>query len=161
MDRRKGFTLMEMSIVLFLVVIIGSMVVSFSIMMNRRVNANGDKLNLIQETDDIETVLENWIEDRIGEGAVFSIVEGKLNANVDGVNHVALIEDNSFLLKVGDDVKTSIELEIINELQFSIENKGERQIFICSASYELNEQVSNYTFTIYSRVGQTIVGGGA
>lgn len=160
MNRRKGFTLMEMSIVLLLVAIIGSMVVSFSVMMNKRVKANQFKLNIIQETDNIETMLESWIDDKLVLGAEFIASDGVLTANASGHTHTAKIEGNKFKLLLDGSATNYLELEAITKLNFSLEQKGEKILFICSVFYTLNEIEQSYVFTINSRVGQTLNGEG-
>lgn len=64
MNRRRGFTIMELSVTLVLIALLGVTVASFTVMMRRRVESNRDKLNMLYEMDAVEARAEQWVKKR-------------------------------------------------------------------------------------------------
>lgn len=159
MRNKKGFTLAELSIVLALVAVISAVVVSFTVMMSERTKANQYKLNLIQELDFVETTIEGFVDSVGGANAVFDdSSSGVLSADVGGNTHsIGFSVDSSVLTVSRPDISEySITLETINGLSFKVVSSGNESLIICTATYFDNNALISQSFTVFSRVGQTV-----
>ena len=159
MRNKKGFTLAELSIVLALVAVISAVVVSFAIMMSERTKANQYKLNLIQELDFVETTIEGFVDSVGGANAVFDdSSSGVLSADVGGNTHsISFSVDSSVLTVSRPDISEySITLETINGLSFKVVSSANESLIMCTATYFDNNALIRQTFTVFSRVGQTV-----
>ena len=74
MSKRRGFTLLELSVTLVLIALIGVTVASFTVMMRRRAESNRYKLTMLGEMEVVESTAEQWVESQIIAGE--SISEG-------------------------------------------------------------------------------------
>lgn len=113
--RRKGTTLMELSVVLALVAIVSALVVSFSVLMSQRVALSTTRLNAMNDMESVDAFVEGWLGRMKLLGAELSLVvnesidettgettnQTKLKAGKDGKEYILFFDENAFML-IGD-----------------------------------------------------------
>lgn len=164
---KRGFTLIELSIVLALVAIISVMVVSFSLLASKRTKDSEKALNFMQDTTAVESVMEGWIDDMERAGATFSIEQERLVATVSGEQFTPSIENEKLVVIFSDGEKTEIDVTSFFTMTCDIKsNASGEQMFIFSLHYTEDEggvtSARQFKFVINSYVGNNVsVGGGA
>ena len=61
MNRKKGMTLAEIVVVLAVVAIVSTIVVSFSLMVNRKAQISRNKVDVVGEITLVEKLVDNWV----------------------------------------------------------------------------------------------------
>ena len=148
---KKGMTLVELSVVLAVVAVISSMVVSFSVLISRRSSAAGERLDVMGDVAAIQAIVENWVDDRLIEGAEISVGDGLTV----GEQTLAFDEATSTLtgtVPVGDALVYSahavknVTFEVINS---TIQGNSDFIIF-CTLFYGDGEE---FTFAVNPFIG--------
>lgn len=173
---KKGFTLMELSIVIALVAIAVVMVSTFCIMADRR---NAESNRSIQVTNDItvtEVIVENWINELLSKGATLSLSES-------GDSIVATLGEDSYELSftpseenggkessgelLGEYTDTqksfSYTTSTVKAISFSMLENGENgaRLITCTVTYDPSinsnpSKIKTYAFCVNSRIGETV-----
>lgn len=172
--QKKGFTLMELSIVIALVAIAVVMVSTFCIMADRR---NAESNRSIQVTNDItvtEVIVENWIDELLSKGAALSLSES-------GDAIVATLGEDSYELSftpseenggkessgklLGEYIDTqksfSYTTSTVKAISFSMLEKEGARLITCAVTYDPSinsnpSKIKTYAFCVNSRIGETV-----
>ena len=161
--RRAGVSIAEMCIVLAILAIVGTLVVSFSLMVSGRASAGADKLNGADDLERSQVILEAWVDRMVGLGAQFTADETGLSATVGGQTYQVALQEGALLAPLPDGQTLSCPLSATKGLRFSqmTQAQGNPLIFctiVCSVtSASGNENLTANTFTVFSRVGETVI----
>lgn len=82
---KRGFTLVELSIVLALIAIITGMTVTFSVLMNKFAAENTEKYDFLQDCAVVEKAIIEWVAENSDAKTVFTIDADKKALNL--INH--------------------------------------------------------------------------
>ena len=157
---KKGVTLAEICVVLAVISIVSTMVISFSLMVNKRVAAAKVKLDIISELSVSESLVESWVDKLTLAGAEFSTDGSSLSASIDETVYTCRFDGESFtgLLPDGDDI--SFTTETVKNITFDISKKENDIIFFCSITYSFpygnSEKEETVTFCVNPYIGDTL-----
>ncbi len=157
---KKGVTLLELSVTLFLLAIVSASVVTFSILVSNRVKANTDKLSLMQDVIKAEKIVDDWIKEVSYLGGEVAVTEGALITTIGGESYSLSLSEGIILGKLPQEDR-SADLSIVNKMTFSIEEKLGDKLYFCAMGYSLGEGVEDvFVFTVNPKVGEIITQGG-
>jgi prepilin-type N-terminal cleavage/methylation domain-containing protein len=149
---KKGMTLVELSVVLAVVAVISSMVISFSVLISRRSSAAGKRLDVMEDTAAIQTVVENWVDGRLTDGVGFLVADGGLTAGEQTLTFDISTSTLKGTVPDGDDfiyyaqAVKNVTFEVINS---TLQENSDFIIF-CTLSYGDGEK---FTFTVNPFIG--------
>lgn len=170
---RRGFTLLELSIVIALVAIAVVMVSTFCIVTDHRVRESRRSLAVTNDITVTETIAEGWIELFLSQGADFSVEDQTLIAHVGEDSYklsFALSEDKKGTVgELRGEIPTEDPIEAkrytyttsaVKAISFSAEEKDGRYIFfcemLCDPTLNANEsKFKKFVFCVNSHVGET------
>ncbi len=157
-NRRKGFTLAELAVVLAVLAIVITMVASFDALMHQRRKVSQAKLDVMNDIKLAEALIENFLE------------ENKISNINNGANDVAdtkitasekVLEFSNHTLKVGT---SEIMLEKVTDVRFDsfVNDEGKDNIYFCTIEYTLpgKDVPETYTFCVDPSIGETDGGSG-
>ena len=147
---RRGVTLMELCIVIALVAILSTMVVSFSVLTNRRSRAAEARLSAMQEIAEIEVVVEAWFG-RMNIG-IAEAAPSEDKKSLTCVGGVLWFEDSRLTGTVTGESGYSLPVEYVTGVEFS--QSGE--VYFCRVMYEVSGEGESITFCVNPRVGETV-----
>lgn len=162
--RRAGVSIAEMCIVLAILAIVGTLVVSFSLMVSARASAGADKLNGAEDLQVSQAILDAWVDRMIGLGAQFAADETGLSATVDGQTYQVVLQEGALIAPLPDGQALSCPISTAEAFRFSqmTQTSGNPLIFctiVCSVNTTSGHKtLTENTFTIYSRVGEVVAG---
>jgi len=149
---KKGFTILELCIVLAILSIISVLTVSFSLVSNKLTKSTTKKFALMQEIDIVQSFLDDWTGDM-----------NLLSKNFfDGDRLTVQIEESSYYFEIKDGIlnfthpekqETSFKFDAILSARFEVITKGEQLFFVCHANFDDQEV---FTFFVYPRVGSEV-----
>lgn len=93
---KRGFTLVELSIVLALIAIITGMTVTFSVLMNKFAAENTEKYDFLQDCAVVEKAIIEWVAENSTTDTKLSIGEKSLTIINDSEERKAYIVDGAF-----------------------------------------------------------------
>lgn len=153
---KKGVTLLELSITLFLLAIVSASVVTFSILITKRVDANNDKLSFMQDVIKTEEVASFWLDEVYSLGGEVLLEEGNLVSTIGGESYFIKFIDGNLQYTLPDK-DNSLALSVVSGITFSIKEKEGDELYFCSLSYSFSEgKEEKYLFTINPKVGEVI-----
>ena len=161
---KKGVTLLELSVVMFIMAIVSALIVGISLSMSNRVKNNNDKLALTNEITLTKNTLKSWVDEfSANSGVSFSLSneKDKIIAKISENEYsISLINGVLTAEKEGDNV--ALNLDKIYNLSFDIETFNEDQLFFCTLSYKENEKATDgvFVFSYNPKVGDVVVVGG-
>lgn len=160
---KKGITLLELSVVMFIMAILSAIIVGISISMSNRVKNNNDKLALTNEITLTKNTLKSWVDEfSATNGVSFSLSneKDKIIAKISENEYSLSLNSTGVLTaeKEGDNV--ALNLDKIYNLSFDIETFNEDQLFFCTLSYKENEKDGVFVFSYNPKVGDVVVAGG-
>lgn len=175
LKKRKGSTLVELSVVIAMVAIISAIVVSFSVSVNNKVTVTNAKLNANSDLALIETIVETWITKQTENKALFYISESeddKIFAKVEETEYLLSFKDgmltgmmsNSETLSCNTETVKSVKFDFISK-SFNGESETKNQsansaeydiLFYCTVNYTLSykEEINSYVFCVNPHVGE-------
>ena len=161
-ERKKGATLIELTIVLAVLAIVSTMIVSFSVFLSARVDTSVKANSLMQDVVSIKATFESWVNDLTEEQATFSCEDASsLKATVNSSEYSITITDNvlSATMPSGEDI--TINLEVVNTLTFNVVENGSKTqtLFICKAHYWADDKLQYFSFTVNPFVSDVVQGG--
>ena len=145
---KRGFTLVELVVVLGVIAIVSTIVASYATVVR---NTNKLAINRLDATNELqvaESVIENWLE----RNPEASLEDGILKFADDSLSY-----SGSVLIFGKDDDKTSLNFEFIEKIEFKVVNatSSDNKLFICTITYEVTSE-DTYTFCVDPFVGETI-----
>ena len=148
---KSGFTLVELSIVMTLLVIVTAMIVSFSVLMNKFSSQSKAEYDFLEEYATLKEELSTWIAENDVSGAEFVVMmEGQMLSVGDHSDQAIFANGVLTLGTIGEGHNTAFEQ--IKEIRF---NKNDKLIK-CSVTSQAGQESS---FVVSLRCG-TVVGGG-
>ena len=161
-NRRNGFTLLELCIVLALVAIVSTIVTSFCLVIHQRSAISRARLDIVNEVNAVETFIEKWADKMSEQGAVFGKAEdGSLVATVNNADYGASFANGEFKAFVPDgDKEMAFATTRIESIAFGVVSEDEDTIFFCTATALLPQvngeaKEEKYTFCVNSRIGES------
>lgn len=150
--KKRGFTLMELSIVIALVAILGTVIISFSSLMSKRTAQNTERVGFMQEFNMVETAVESFIDKGVlGGGVVVSDTTLSYNGEKQSVLSYSMAD--GMLKTVIDGVEDNLSLDYIIDIKFSSKTNSDKTLYYCSVTDNLENVL---TFIVYPRVGGTV-----
>ncbi len=173
--RKKGTTLVEIAVVLAVISIISTIVISFSLMVGRRVRVSRAKLEAMQDVKVIETIAEGWINVMRENGATFTVENNMLKAEIPSNDDPFTLSYDSAAKTLmgtlpGDRVPMTYISERVTSIGFDISpispteniNPGASVLFFFHAEYSVpfmgdgSDKTFDYNFCVNPRVGHII-----
>ncbi len=156
---KKGFTLVELSVVIALVAIISAMVLSHVIMISNRTSTNAKKISLMQDVVKTEALVSSWLNDVYLLDGETTVLNGNVKATISGEEYTLTLSDGKLKCKLPEGEKEAT-LEIASSITFHIEEKSGEKLYFCTLSYALkkgdNASLDKYVFTVNPKIGETI-----
>ena len=153
---KKAFTLLELSIVIALVSIVGSAVVSLCVLVSNAAHKNSTHLAFMQEVTLVQTLVQNFADDE--------------NNHANDIEKIKEIEtlsiSNEGIFKFNNKDYT---FDTINNIEFTVDVIKDGEIvkdFLIICTLTLNgdyatDGTNTFTFAVNSYVGENISTGGA
>ena len=155
--RKKGATLMELTVVLAVLSIITTMVVTFSIFLGERTKATVKSNDLMQEIVSIKAVVENWTNDLSYNDAIFSLENSStMVGEVNGAKYYLSLSDNRLSANLSNGENLYCSVTAFDALTFNIQENATQTLFICKAFYTANDTVQYISFTVNPFVGDVV-----
>lgn len=170
--RKKGTTLVELAVVLAVISIISTIVISFSLMVGRRVRVSRAKLEAMQDVKVIETIAEGWINVMRENGATFTVENNMLKAEIPSNGDPFTLSYDSAAKTLtgtlsGDRAPMTYISERVTSIGFDIYpteniNPGASVLFFFHAEYSVpfvddgSDKTFDYIFCVNPRVGHII-----
>ena len=149
MNRKKGMTLAEIVVVLAVVAIVSTIVVSFSLMVNRKAQISRNKVDVVGEITLVEKLVDNWV------------YQQTLNSNELTIGTDDIISSNGDKLSLIDNKILGYEVENIESITFEKYEKNNDMLIICTINYYLlnsagNKDINSYVFCINEYIGDIV-----
>ena len=142
-SNRRGFTLVELTLVMAVLAIVLVMVTSFTAMVTGSRELSAARLKALQDIRVAESIIENFIEGNNG----VSIENSTLKA---GENTLAFNpESKTLVVKDG----ASLTLERVESITFDTYGEDAEKIYYCTIHYTVVDHDYDYTFCVYSYAG--------
>ena len=144
---KKGFTLVELSVVLALIGILTAMIATFSVLMrNHAANTQAD-YEFLEDRSRIKTVIKDWVAENDVEGAVFSVSsDGELS--VSNAQNVSRVSFSNGVLSLGE--KNVASFNSVDDISFS----SAGGLVKCVISYiDSDKREAEASFVFSLRVG--------
>ena len=155
--RKKGATLMELTVVLAVLSIITTMVVTFSIFLGERTKATVKSNDLMQEVVSIKAVVEKWVNDLSENDAIFSIENSTtIVAETDGSKYYLTLNGNLLSANLFNNENLFCTINAFDTLAFNIQKNSGQTLFICRAFYSSENLVQYFSFTVNPFVGDVV-----
>ncbi|MBQ3116518.1 MAG: type II secretion system protein [Clostridia bacterium] len=165
--KRRGFTVLELSIVLALVAIIGVMTVTFTILISKRAKESKSALEFAEQTASVERTAKLWLDQMQRADATFVVEQNRLSAVVLDKEAFIEIKDGKFTVALLDGTSSSIDAGRFTGLECEIKTNAKNEEFFVFSLLYLKQSgdetsIERYVFVIDTFVGDTIlIGGGA
>ncbi len=152
MNRKKGMTLAEIVVVLAVIAIVSTIVVSFSLMVNRKSQISRNKVEVVGEINLVEKLVDSWVYQQILSSNELVIEASRITSSND--DELSLI-DNKIL---------GYEVTNIESITFEKYEKNNDMLIICTINYYLlnsagNKDINSYVFCINEYIGDIIYTG--
>lgn len=150
---KRGFTLVELSVVLALVALLSTMVVSFSVFFSGFVNGNNAEYDYLEDHAALKDSLCTWLAEQDGEQSIFTPSADGLTVT-NGTSQTVTFSDG--VLTMGE--STVKNLDGIHAVRFSVD---EDETLIKCETFRFSDsgKKTACTFVFYVRCG-TVEGGG-
>ena len=148
---KKAFTLLELSIVIALVSIVGSAVVSLCVLVSNAAHKNSTHLAFMQEVTLVQTLVQNFADD-----------ENNHANNIEKIKEIETLSiSNEGIFKFNNKDYT---FDTINKIEFTVDINNGDFLIICKLSLNgdyATDGTNTFTFAVNSYVGENISTGGA
>ena len=150
-NRRKGFTLAELAVVLAVLAIVITMVASFDALMHQRRKVSQAKLDAMNDIKLAEALIENWFETNEIQTINLTTATNTNEKELSFSDHI---------LRAGD-AKVTLEKVTNITFKFKFESDGDK-IYFCTIEYTLpgKDAPETYTFCVDPSIGETNGGSG-
>ena len=172
-EKKKGFTLVELVIVLAVLVIAAGMAITFSTMMHGAQSVSNARYEALQNVRTAESLIEGFIENNAGNATEVTFENNTfLFKNDDNV----IAKFNFFnsnvvkilMITVGNDNPVQMQVEHIENISFEVvnangdvcTNEGDKigittdTLYYCTIEYSVAETTYTYTFCVNPYVGE-------
>lgn len=145
---KKGFTIVELVIVLAVLVIASGMVVTFSSMMHGAQSVSNARYEALQDVRTAESLIEGFIENNADKG-LFILDDGSKLSYKEGVGEdekvysVFFTNAKAFVM-AGNEV---LFLESIDSIEFKIYEGTTDTLYYCTITYSVADAPHSYTYT--------------
>lgn len=139
---KGGFTLAELSVVLAIVAIVGTMVASFSGMMGKHRDSIEDQYDFLNDCATFKNTFLVWVSEYDTAGATFTVDGGKLAVDGKKVEFSSIAGTLSFAGKKLENLKS------IREVKFTAE--GELIKCTLTAKEDADKTESSFVFSLRS-----------
>ena len=159
---RAGMSVAELCVVLAVLSIVGTLVVSFSAMVNARASASATKLNAAEDLKMSQTILDAWADHMAGLDAQFTAGDTGLSAIAGGEVYQVTLEDGVLRAALPEGQQLACPVSTAEEFRFQqMTRPGGNPLIFCTLVYSVNNPagtdiVMEETFTILSRVGEAV-----
>lgn len=161
----RGFTLTELTIVLAVLVIVSTMIVSFTVMVSNSRELSSARLDALDDVRVAEALIEKFIEgNKIttsfeDENKVPITVENKLESTNKSIEFSKLENDeNKLVITDSGNVETTITLERVTKITFEYYGNNTDGIYYCTIGYIVGNHNYDYTFCVNPYVGENVGG---
>ena len=142
-SNRRGFTLVELTLVMAVLAIVLVMVTSFTAMVTGSRELSAARLEALQDIKVAESIIENFIEEN-------GDVEYSVNSLTAGENTLAFNpESKTLVVKDG----ATLTLERVESITFDTYGEGAEKIYYCTIHYTVVDHDYDYKFCVYSYAG--------
>lgn len=162
-NNKRGFTLVELTIVMALLAIVTGITVSFSVLMKDVTADNRDEYEFLEQNIELKEAICAWVAENDVEGSKFTANGDTLIVENAG-KEMTLRLSNGRLYYSDDEQQKNIVLETdldeITRMIFSV--KGDKKLLKCETIHENDEgnTVLTNAFVISLRLGTMIDTGG-
>lgn len=142
-SNRRGFTLVELTLVMAVLAIVLVMVTSFTAMVTGSRELSAARLKALQDIRVAESIIENFIEGNNGvsiENSTLKAGENTLEFNP---------ESKTLVVKDG----ATLTLERVESITFDTYGEDAEKIYYCTIHYTVVDHDYDYTFCVYSYAG--------
>lgn len=154
---KRGFTLVELAVVLALVALLSTMVVSFSVFFSGFVNGNNAEYDYLEDHAALKDSLCTWLAEQDGAQSIFTpSADGRsLTVTANGTSSQTVTFSDGVLTMGGSTVKN---LDGIHAVHFSVD-EDETLIKCETFRFSGSGKKTACTFVFYVRCGK-VAGGG-
>lgn len=146
-SNKKGFTLVEMSVVLVLIALVSIMIISFSVLIERYIQKNNGAYNFYEECDELKRILFELVQREDEEGKVCK-VEG---TSLKGDGYSVTFRGYALVITI-DGTESRKEFGEIEKISFVVADT--KNAVLCTAVQGGDEEDKNVqTFLITMRCG--------
>ena len=163
-NKKSGFTLSELCIVLALVAVVATIVTSFCLVIHQRSAISRARLDIVNEVTVLEAYAQSWVDEMTEQKAVFEKDDksGALKATVGSDTYKLSLNIEGVLEGERSESVMTFSTTRINSVTFDVVEKegGGDCIFFCTVTALLpqtngGEKTEVYTFCINSRIGES------
>ena len=161
-QKRAGMSVAELCVVLAVLSIVGTLVVSFSAMVNARASASATKLNAAEDLKMSQTILQSWADRMTALDAQFTAGEAGLSAIAGGEIYPVTLEDDVLRAAIPEGQQLACPITTAEEFRFQQMTRADgNPLIFCTLVYSVKNPagapfVMEETFTILSRVGEAV-----
>ena len=161
-NSKRGFTLVELTIVMALVVIVSAITVSFSVMMKDLTAGNRDEYQFMEQHDTLKEEISNWVAENDLKGSKFTVFGDRVMVELEDGTVKTLRFSNGALYysdtKLNKNVILAKELDEIDYISFSMQVKGEKRLLQCVTAHNNEDSQTTVTnlFVLSLRFGNMV-----
>lgn len=143
-EKRRGFTLTELAVVLAVMAIVTALSLTFSSLLSERSKEGEALLEAMNDIAVAESAIESWLnkntEIEIESGAALKSTDGTRSVKIEGGK--LFVNENAIYT-----------FERVTDMTFAKQEQNENTIYFCSVAYTLPKQAEkeNYTFSVYKQ----------
>lgn len=158
-NNKRGFTLVELAIVMGILVIVTGITVSFSVLMKDVTADNRDEYEFLEQNTELKDAICAWVAENDVAGSTFTAKGDTLTVENSG-KKMTLRLSNGRLLYYDDESKKNVVLETdldeIDQMIFSVE--GGQKLLRCGTNHMNDEEKTVLTnaFVISLRLGTMV-----
>lgn len=161
-EKKKGFTIVELVIVLAVLVIAAGMVVTFSSMMHGAQGVSNARYEALQDVRVAESLIESFIENNVGAASDVGLIENR-SLSFTHKNDAEKTAKISFhysnfvkiiTVKGYDTEPVTMQFEHIKDITFMMVEATTDTLYYCTITYDVGGTDFNYTFCVNPYVGE-------
>ena len=161
-EKKKGFTLVELVIVLAVLVIAAGMAITFSTMMHGAQSVSNARYEALQDVRTAESLIEGFIENNVGDASDVGSIENRslsFTHKNDAEKTAKISFHYSNVVKIitvkGYDTEpVTMQFEHIKDITFMMVEATTDTLYYCTIEYSVAETPYTYTFCVNPYVGE-------
>ena len=163
-NNKRGFTLVEFTIVLGILVIVMGITVSFSVLMKGVAADNREEIEFLEQNVELKEAICAWVAENDVKGSTFITKGDALTVTFDGSDRekTIRISDDGMLVcsdtELQEDLILRVNLDEIDQMLFFVE--GDKRLLRCVTSHDSDEEgeaaVVTNSFLISLRLGSMV-----
>ena len=127
---KRGFTLVELSVVIALVAILATMTISFTVLMSDFANDSRAEYEYLEEHSKLKEEISNWLAERDVTGTTFDTENDLLKINDSEFNISDIVEDMSKFDSIGGVTFAELGGKLIKCTTTSSKNSNQTMSFV-------------------------------